>query len=156
MTSLHGGYDYSVISVHFLFYSDKMSAVVIVPVVLKDVRLADIDEIKKAIVHAMHLDVTEENLLSQIFDINLNKLSQMNSEDLKNMTNTQIRFIEIELLLKIAKKIKLTMMSLEEYLSHDAIVHANFEYDEPQQRVWNEAQNYLNQLAASDGLDRVI
>ena len=109
MTSLHGGYDYSVISVHFLFYSDKMSAVVNVPVVLKDVRLADIDEIKKAIVHAMHLDVTEENLMSQIFDINLNKLSQMNSEDLKNMTNTQVRFIEIELLLKIAKKIKLTI-----------------------------------------------
>ena len=50
----------------------------------------------------------------------------------------------------------LTMMSLEDYLSHDVIVEANFQYDEPQQRIWNEVQNYLNQLAASDGLDKVI
>ena len=133
-----------------------MSAVVNVPVILKDVRVVDVDEIKNAIAHAMQLDETEVHLMSQMFDINLNKLYQMNSQDVKNMTNTQIRFIECELLLKIARKIKLTMMSLEEYLSHDAIVHANFEYDEPQQRVWNEAQNYLNQLAASDALDRVL
>ena len=118
--------------------------------------LGNADEIKKAIVHAMHLDVTEENLMSQIFDINLNKLSQMNSEDLKNMTHTQIRYIECQLLLKIARKIKLTMMSLEDYLSHDVIVEANFQYDEPQQRIWNEVQNYLNQLSASNGLHQVI
>ena len=133
-----------------------MSAVVNVPVILKDVRLVDVDEIKNAIVYAMKLDESEAHLMSQMYEINFNKLYQMNPEDVKNMSNTQIRFIQCDLMLKIARKIKLTMMSLEDYLSHEAIVNANFEYDEPQQRIWQEVQNYLNQLAASDGLDRVI
>ena len=133
-----------------------MSAVVNVPVILKDVRLVDVDEIKNAIVYAMKLDESETHLMSQMYEINFNKLYQMNPEDVKNMSNTQIRFIQCDLMLKIAKKLKLTMMSLEEYLSHDVIVNANFQYDEPQQRIWQEVQNYLNQLAASDGLDRVI
>ena len=133
-----------------------MSEIVNTKVILKDVRVVDVDEIKNAIAHAMQLDERELNLMSQMFDINLNKLSQMNSEDLKNMTHTQIRYIECQLLLKIARKIKLTMMSLEDYLSHDVIVEANFQYDEPQQRIWNEVQNYLNQLSASNGLHQVI
>ena len=91
-----------------------------------------------------------------MFDVNLNKLYQMNSENLQNMNEVEIKFIQIELLLKISKKIKMMMMSIEEFLSHDAIINAKFEYDEPQQRLWNEAQNYLNQLAASDALDRVL
>ena len=133
-----------------------MSTVVNVPVILKDVRLVDVDEIKNAIVYAMKLDESETHLMSQMYEINFNKLYQMNPEDVKNMSNTQIRFIQCDLMLKIARKIKLTMMSLEDYLSHEAIVNANFEYDEPQQRIWQEVQNYLNQLAAADGLDRVI
>ena len=133
-----------------------MSEIVNTKVILKDVRVVDVNEIKNAIAHAMQLDECEVNLMSQMFDINLTKLSQMNSEDLKNMTHTQIRYIECQLLLKIARKIKLTMMSLEDYLSHDVIVEANFQYDEPQQRIWNEVQNYLNQLSASNGLHQVI
>ena len=133
-----------------------MSTVVNVPVILKDVRLVDVDEIKNAIVYAMKLDESETHLMSQMYEINFNKLYQMNPEDVKNMSDTQIRFIQCDLMLKIAKKLKLTMMSLEEYLSHDVIVTANFQYDEPQQRIWQEVQNYLNQLAAADGLDRVI
>ena len=133
-----------------------MSTVVNVPVILKDVRLVDVDEIKNAIVYAMKLDESEAHLMSQMYEINFNKLYQMNPEDVKNMSNTQIRFIQCNLMLKIAKKLKLTMMSLEEYLSHDVIVEANFEYDEPQQRIWNEVQNYLNQLSASNGLHQVI
>ena len=133
-----------------------MSTVVNVPVILKDVRLVDVDEIKNAIVYAMKLDESETHLMSQMYEINFNKLYQMNPEDVKNMSNTQIRFIQCNLMLKIAKKLKLTMMSLEDYLSHEVIVNANFQYDEPQQRIWQEVQNYLNQLAASDGLDRVI
>ena len=133
-----------------------MSTVVNVPVILKDVRLVDVDEIKNAIVYAMKLDESEAHLMSQMYEINFNKLYQMNPEDVKNMSNTQIRFIQCDLMLKIAKKLKLTMMSLEDYLSHEVIVNANFQYDEPQQRIWQEVQNYLNQLAASDGLDRVI
>ena len=133
-----------------------MSEIVNTKVILKDVRVVDVNEIKNAIAHAMQLDECEVNLMSQMFDINLTKLSQMNSEDLKNMNHTQIRYIECQLLLKIARKIKLTMMSLEDYLSHDVIVEANFQYDEPQQRIWNEVQNYLNQLSASNGLHQVI
>ena len=104
----------------------------------------------------MNLDDLEKNLLHQIFQINMDKLYIVSANDVKNMTDIQLKFIQCQLLLKISKKLKLMMMSLEEFISHDAIVEANFEYDEPQQRVWNEIQNYLNQLAASKGLDRVL
>ena len=133
-----------------------MSEIVNTQVILKDVRVVDIDEIKNAVVFGLRLDENEAHLMSQMFEINLSKLYQMNPEDMKNMNNIQMRFIQCELMLKIAKKLKLTMMSLEEFMSHEAIVNANFQYDEPQQRIWQEVQNYLNQLAASDGLDRVI
>ena len=133
-----------------------MSEIVNTQVILKDVRVVDIDDIKNAVVFGLRLDENEAHLMSQMFEINLSKLYQMNPEDMKNMNNIQMRFIQCELMLKIAKKLKLTMMSLEEFMSHEAIVNANFQYDEPQQRIWQEVQNYLNQLAASDGLDRVI
>ena len=133
-----------------------MSEIVNTQVILKDVRVVDIDDIKNAVVFGLRLDENEAHLMSQMFEINLSKLYQMNPEDMKNMNNIQLRFIQCELMLKIAKKLKLTMMSLEEFMSHEAIVNANFQYDEPQQRIWQEVQNYLNQLAASDGLDRVI
>ena len=133
-----------------------MSEIVNTQVILKDVRVVDIDDIKNAVVFGLRLDESEAHLMSQMFEINLSKLYQMNPEDMKNMNNIQMRFIQCELMLKIAKKLKLTMMSLEEFMSHEAIVNANFQYDEPQQRIWQEVQNYLNQLAASDGLDRVI
>ena len=139
----------------FIFYI-AMSAVVNTQVVLRDIRQADIEDIKKAVVFGMRLDDTETSLMYQMFDVNLNKLYQMNSENLQNMNDVEIKFIQIELLLKISKKIKMMMTSIEEFLSHDAIIDAKFEYDEPQQRLWNEAQNYLNQLAASDALDRVL
>ena len=140
---------------HFILFF-AMSEIVNTQVILKDVRVVDIDDIKNAVVFGLRLDENEAHLMSQMFEINLSKLYQMNPEDMKNMNNIQMRFIQCELMLKIAKKLKLTMMSLEEFMSHEAIVNANFQYDEPQQRIWQEVQNYLNQLAASDGLDRVI
>ena len=140
--------------ISFLFL--QMSEIVNTQVILKDVRVVDIDDIKNAVVFGLRLDENEAHLMSQMFEINLSKLYQMNPEDMKNMNNIQMRFIQCELMLKIAKKLKLTMMSLEEFMSHEAIVNANFQYDEPQQRIWQEVQNYLNQLAASDGLDRVL
>ena len=138
------------------FFYLQMSEIVNTQVILKDVRVVDIDDIKNAVVFGLRLDENEAHLMSQMFEINLSKLYQMNPEDMKNMNNIQMRFIQCELMLKIAKKLKLTMMSLEEFMSHEAIVNANFQYDEPQQRIWQEVQNYLNQLAASDGLNRVI
>ena len=133
-----------------------MSAVVNMQVLLKDVRDETMENIINAVAYGLKLDATEKDLMVQIFQINTQKLLDVSGEDVKNMNNLQIKFTQCELLLKIAKKLKLTMMSLEDYLSHEVIVNANFQYDEPQQRIWQEVQNYLNQLAASDGLDRVI
>ena len=133
-----------------------MSAVINTQVILKDVRETNIEDIKKAVAHGMRLDENETNMMYQMFNINLNKLYEMNSENLKNMNNIEIHFIECELLLKKEKKIKLMMMSLEEFLSHEAIINAKFEYDVPQQRIWNEIQNYLNELSASNGLNQVL
>ena len=133
-----------------------MSAIVNVQIVLKDVRNENIENIMEAISYGLKLDAAEKDLLHQIFEINMQKLLDVSGNDIKNMSDLQIKYAQCELLLKIAKKLKLMMMSIEEHLGHEAIVNANFEYDEPQQRVWQEVQNYLNQLAASDGLNRVI
>ena len=133
-----------------------MSAVVNVPVVLRDVKSTNVEIIMEAVAYGLRLNDLEKSILHQIFQINLDKFYILNADDVKNMNDIQLKFVQCELILKIAKKLKLMMMSLEDFLSHDAIVEANFEYDEPQQRVWNEVQNYLNQLAASDGLDQVL
>ena len=133
-----------------------MSAVVNVPVVLRDVKSTNVEIIMEAVAYGLRLNDLEKSILHQIFQINLDKFYILNADDVKNMNDIQLKFVQCELILKIAKKLKLMMMSLEDFLSHDAIVEANFQYDEPQQRIWQEVQNYLNQLAASDGLDRVI
>ena len=133
-----------------------MSAVVNIKVMLKDVKQANIEIIMEAIAYGLRLDTMEKNLLHQIFQISMDKLFIVSGEDIKNMNDLQLKFVQCELLLKIAKKLKLMMMSLEEFMSHEAIVNANFQYDEPQQRVWNEVQNYLNELSASNGLDQVL
>ena len=133
-----------------------MSAVVNVPVVLRDVKSTNVEIIMEAVAYGLRLNDLEKSILHQIFQISIDKLFIVSGNDAKNMNDLQIKFIQCDLILKIAKKLKLMMMSLEEFLSHDVIINANFEYDEPQQRIWNEVQNYLNELAASDGLDRVI
>ena len=109
-----------------------MSAVVNMQVVLHDVKQANIEIIMEAISYGLKLDGLERNLLHQIFQINMDKLYILSSEDVKNMNDIQLKFLQCELLLKIAKKLKMMMMSLEEFLSHEAIINANFEYDEPQ------------------------
>ena len=133
-----------------------MSAVVNVPVVLRDVKSTNVEIIMEAVAYGLRLNDLEKSILHQIFQINLDKFYILNTDDVKNMNDIQLKFVQCELILKIAKKLKLMMMSLEDFLSHEAIVNANFEYDEPQQRIWNEVQNYLNQLSASDGLDQVL
>ena len=139
----------------FIFYI-AMSAVVNVPVVLSDVRETNIEILIDAVAYGLKLDALEKNLMHQIFQINIDKLFIVSGNDVKNMNDIQFKYIQCELLLKIGKKLKLMLMSLEEYLCHEAIVNGNFQYDQPQQQVWNEIQNYLNQMQASDALDRVL
>ena len=133
-----------------------MSAVVNVQVVLKDVRDENIDIITEAIAYGLKLDDIEKDLMRRIFQISLEKLAVVSGQDVKNMTDIQFKFLECDLLLKIAKKIKLMLMSIEEFLCHDAIVNANFQYDTPQQQIWNEIQTYLNQMRASGALNQVL
>ena len=133
-----------------------MSAVVNTQVVLHDVRTTNIEIIIDAVAYGLKLDALEKNLMQQIFQINIDKLFIVSANDVKNMNDIQFKYIQCELLLKIGKKLKLMLMSLEEYLCHEAIVNGNFQYDQPQQQVWNEIQNYLNQMQASDALDRVL
>ena len=133
-----------------------MSAVVNMQVVLKDVRDETIENIMEAISYGLKLDQFEKDLMQRIFQINLEKLAVVSGEDIKNMNDLQFKFVECELLLKIAKKMKLMLMSIEEFLCHEAIVNANFQYDTPQQQIWNEIQTYLNQMRASGTLDQVL
>ena len=138
------------------FFYLQMSAVVNTQVVLHDVRTTNIEIIIDAVAYGLKLDALEKNLMHQIFQINIDKLFIVSGNDVKNMNDIQFKYIQCELLLKIGKKLKLMLMSLEEYLCHEAIVNGNFQYDQPQQQVWNEIQNYLNQMQASDALDRVL
>ena len=131
-----------------------MSAVVNMQVVLNDVKQANVEIIMEAVAYGLRLNDLEKSILHQIFQINLDKFYILNTDDVKNMNDIQLKFVQCELILKIAKKLKLMMMSLEDFLSHEAIVNANFQYDEPQQRIWNEVQNYLNELSASKALDQ--
>ena len=133
-----------------------MSAVVNMQVVLKDVRDENIENIIDAVSYGLKLDTQEKDLMIRIFQINMEKLITVSGQDVQNMNELQYRFIQCELLLKISKKLKLMLMSLEEFLCHDAVVNANFQYDQPQQQVWEEIQNYLNQMRASGTLDQVL
>ena len=133
-----------------------MSAVVNMQVVLNDVRQENIEIIIEAIAYGLKLEDYEKDLMRQIFQINMEKLAVVSGQDVQNMNELQYKFIQCELLLKISKKLKLMLMSLEEFLCHDAVVNANFQYDQPQQQVWEEIQNYLNQMRASGTLDQVL
>ena len=133
-----------------------MSAVVNMQVVLKDVRDENIENIIDAVSYGLKLDTQEKDLMIRIFQINMEKLITVSGQDVQNMNELQYKFIQCELLLKISKKLKLMLMSLEEFLCHDAVVNANFQYDQPQQQVWEEIQNYLNQMRASKALDQVL
>ena len=103
-----------------------------------------------------NLDEDEYKLLDLIFDMNLKKLFLNNSIEVNQLNSVQWHYLQCEFLLMICRKIKLLSGSLEEFLSHDAFVNANFHYDEPHQAVYDEIQNCLNTMAAKDALDQVI
>ena len=155
MTSLHGGYVYSVISFHFIFYLDKMSAVVNTQVLLQDVRQTNIEDVKRAIAFGLRLDQDETNLMCQIFNINLSKIMTMNKPEFDSLREIELQYLQCQLILRIAKKIKLMMSSLEDFISHDLMVEANFQYDQPQQMVFDEIQQYLNLMATSDSIQTI-
>ena len=132
-----------------------MSAVVNAEVILRDVRQANIDDVKKAICFGLRLDADETNLMHQIFTINISKMMSTNKTEIDNLTDPQLHFLQSQLALKIAQKIKLMMSSLEDYISHDLIVESNFHYDQPQQMVYDQIQQYFNLMATSDAVNRI-
>ena len=140
----------------FIFIFAKMSAVVNMQVVLNDVRKTNIQDIERAVAFGLKLDEDESHLLDDIFNINISKMMKMNKPEFDSLREIELQYLQCALILKIGKKIKLMMSSLEDYISHDLLVESNFQYDEPQQMVFAEIQQYLNLMAASDGLDRVI
>ena len=153
MTTLHGGYDYLVISVHFLF---AMSAVINPQVILNDVRTTNIQDVKRAIAFGLRMTEDEIHLLDEIYNINISKIMTMNKPIFDSLREIEYQYLQCQLMLKIGKKIKLMMSSLEDYISHDLMVEANFQYDQPQQMVFDEIQQYLNLMATSDAVDQII
>ena len=133
-----------------------MSAVVNMQVVLNDVRKTNIQDIERAVAFGLKLDEDESHLLDDIFNINISKMMKMNKPEFDSLREIELQYLQCALILKIGKKIKLMMSSLEDYISHDLLVESNFQYDEPQQMVFAEIQQYLNLMAASNGLNQVI
>ena len=154
MTSLHGGYDYCFFQ--FIFIFAKMSAVVNMQVVLNDVRKTNIQDIERAVAFGLKLDEDESHLLDDIFNINISKMMKMNKPEFDSLREIELQYLQCALILKIGKKIKLMMSSLEDYISHDLMVESHFQYDQPQQMVFDEIQQYLNLMATSDAVNQII
>ena len=132
-----------------------MSAVINTQVVLQDVRNANSETMKEALRIGLHMDEIEFHLLDEIFNATWDKLIEKNRSDLHVYTDAQLHFVQTDLLIKISKKIKLIMGDLEEYVSHDALVNANFYYDVPQQRIYDEMQGHLNIMAMKNAIDQI-
>ena len=139
----------------FIFIFAKMSAVINARVELKDVRETNIETMKEAISLSLGFDESESNLMNEMYNRTISKLYEINGNDLQNYTEFQLHFLQTDLLLKIAKKIKLLTMSFEEYVSHEALVNANFHYDIPQQRIYDEMQSHLNMMAFKNSMDQI-
>ena len=133
-----------------------MSAVINPQVILHDVRVTNFQDIKRAVAFGLRLTEDENHLLDQIYNINISKIMTMNKPEFDSLREIELQYLQCALILKIGKKIKLMMSSLEDYISHDLLVESNFQYDEPQQMVFAEIQQYLNLMAASNGLNQVI
>ena len=139
----------------FIFLFAKMSAVINARVELKDVRETNIETMKQAISLSLGFDQSESNLMNEMYNRTISKLYEINGNDLQNYTEFQLHFLQTDLLLNIAKKIKLLTMSFEEYVSHEALVNANFHYDIPQQRIYDEMQSHLNMMAFKNSMDQI-
>ena len=137
------------------FFILQMSAVINTQVILRDVRQSSIEDVKKAISFGLRLDVDEENLMHQIFNINISKMLSANKTEIDALTDPELHYMQSQLALKIAQKIKLMMSSLEEYFNHDLLVEAHFHYDQPQQMVYDQIQQYFNLMAASDAVNQI-
>ena len=153
MTTLHGGYDYCFF-ISFLFL--QMSAVINTQVVLNDVRNTDIQDVKRAVAFGLRLNEDESHLVDEIFNINLSKIIDMHKPEFDQLRQIELQYLQCQLILKISKKIKLLMSSLEDYIGHDLMVETHFQYDEPQQVVFAEIQQYLNQMRASEALNQIL
>ena len=132
-----------------------MSAVINAQVVLNDVRTTNIETVKRAVAYGLRLDQDEIHLMDEILNINISKIMTTNKVEFDSMREIEIHYLQCQLILKIAKKIKLMMSSLEEYIGHDLMVEANFQYDQPQQMVFAEIQQYLNLMATSDAVEQI-
>ena len=132
-----------------------MSAVINTQVVLQDVRNADAETMKQALAIGLHMDETEFHLMDEIFNATMSKLIEKNKKDLHIYTDSELHFVQTDLLIKISRKIKLIMGDLEEYVSHDALVNANFYYDVPQQRIYDEMQGHLNIMSFKKSIDQI-
>ena len=132
-----------------------MSTRINAQVVLQDVRNADAETMKQALAIGLHMDETEFHLMDEIFNSTMNKLIEKNKKDLNAYNDSALHFVQTDLLIKISKKIKLMMGDLEEYVSHDALVNANFYYDVPQQRIYEEMQGHLNIMAFKKSIDQI-
>ena len=133
-----------------------MSAVINPQVILNDVRTTNIQDVKRAIAFGLRMTEDEIHLLDEIYNINISKLMTLNKPEFDSLREIEYQYLQCQLMLKIGKKIKLMMSSFEDYISHDLMVESHFQYDQPQQMVFDEIQQYLNLMATSDAVDQII
>ena len=84
-----------------------MSAVINPQVILHDVRVTNIQDIKRAVAFGLRLDDNESHLLDEIYNINISKLMTLNKPEFDSLREIEYQYLQCQLMLKIGKKINI-------------------------------------------------
>ena len=131
-----------------------MSAVINAQVVIENVRNVEFSLILEAVQDNMGFDETDMKIISEMFEIQMSNFMKAHAANVHSYTDIQFRYVQCELLVRIVKKYKLLMYSIEEYCCHDAEVDAAFQYDEAHQQTWEMVQSWLNTTSAKKSINQ--
>ena len=131
-----------------------MSALINTQVVLVDAKNADFSLILEAVKDNMGFDEADMKIVSEMFNIQMSNFMKIHQANIHSYTDIQFRYVQCEVLIRIVRKYKLLMYSIEEYCCHDAEVDAAFEYDEAHQHTWAMIQSWLNTTSAKKSINQ--
>ena len=131
-----------------------MSTVINAQVVIENVRNVEFSLILEAVQDNMGFDENDMKIISEMFEIQMSNFMKAHAANVHSYTDIQFRYVQCELLVRIVKKYKLLMYSIEEYCCHDAEVDAAFQYDEAHQHTWEMVQSWLNTTSAKKSINQ--
>ena len=131
-----------------------MSTVINTQIELENVKTAEFSLILEAVQDNMGFSESDMKIVSEMFNIQMSNFMKDHEANLHSYTDIQFRYVQCEVLLRIVKKYKLLMYSIEEYCCHDAEVDAAFQYDQAHQHTWEMVQSWLNTTSAKKSINQ--